>query len=177
MFYHMITKKMFCAGVIDALLDTMGDKNSLVVETVSASLHKISERHCNDVLNASCSYCKQRPKMNKSMLGEILQLIERVCQDYTVSIDGDTLMGLIEFAIDTMTQSTGYDPVIQWPASAVLVRLGRKHPIQVNIYYIESLFLYKICMIESVTKINFNCCGDIYEQGSNEKLTLFVYSI
>lgn len=57
--------------------------------------------------------------------------MEKICTEHIVEIDGDTILLIIDFSLRTMIENQSYEPVVQMPASNVLVALGRKHHIQV----------------------------------------------
>lgn len=58
--------------------------------------------------------------------------MENVCSEHIANIDGDTILMIIEFSLGVMIENVGYEPVIQLPASGVLVAIGRGHHIQVK---------------------------------------------
>ncbi|KAK5646733.1 hypothetical protein RI129_005197 [Pyrocoelia pectoralis] len=118
-------------AVIDVLLESVADKNVVVSESISTSLRKIAKTYTNDVLNVCCEFCKAHDKISKEHLSEILKTMEQICRDYILEIDGDTVIGLVEFSVKTMTQNIAYEPLVQLAASGILVALGAKHCIQV----------------------------------------------
>ncbi|KAK4880533.1 hypothetical protein RN001_008679 [Aquatica leii] len=117
-------------AVIEVLIDAAADKDELVSQTVSSALRKIGKNNTNDMLNVCCEFCKKE-KLNKEHLAEILKCMEFVCREYILELDGDTIIALIDFAINIMTQSNTYEPIVQLSASGILIALGTKHCIQV----------------------------------------------
>lgn len=113
------------------LLETAGDKDPSVKEIVNTSLRKIARKHANQVLLSCCTVGKKLQKTNTNHLVSILAIMETVCQDCILDIDGNTIMTVIEFSLDVMTQNVGYEPEVQLPASGILVALGNKHYVQV----------------------------------------------
>ncbi|KAF5275577.1 hypothetical protein FQA39_LY06689 [Lamprigera yunnana] len=117
-------------AVIEVLLESAGDRDEAVSESVSTAMRKMAKAYTNDVLNVCCEYC-QRDKLNKEHVSEILQTMEYICREHILEIDGDTIIALIDFSVDCMMQSNSYEPMVQLSASGVLVALGTKHCIQV----------------------------------------------
>ncbi|XP_017784468.1 PREDICTED: maestro heat-like repeat-containing protein family member 1 [Nicrophorus vespilloides] len=115
---------------LGSLLETVVDKYEFVSDTISTSLRKIAKQHPNDVLKA-CSTFGRLKDVDLDHLGVVLLIMEDVCREHIVSIDGDTIMILIELCLDLMTDNVNHEPKVQMPASGVLVALGTKHCIQV----------------------------------------------
>lgn len=124
---------MVIKAVIDVLLNTASDKNSAVSESISTVLRKIAKQHPNDVLIGCCEFYNRNNKTGKEHLSQILKTMAHICEDYIIEIDGDTIMLLIDFCMEIMTNGVNYEPIIQMPASGILVALGSKHCIQVCI--------------------------------------------
>lgn len=121
----------------------------MVSDSVNSALRKIAKKHPNDVLNECCQFCKRNGKLNKEHLSEVLKTMEHICQEYIVEIDGDTIIMLVDFAMDVMTQNVAYEPIVQLPASGVLVALGGKHCVQVHLR--DMYLLFKVHMISNIT--------------------------
>lgn len=67
--------------------------------------------------------------------------MENVCREHLINIDGDTIITIVEFSLQIMIENVGYDPLIQLPASGILVALGREHYVQVRNYLKIKSFL------------------------------------
>lgn len=118
--------------VLGVLLETAADKEPSVVEIVNTSVRKIASKHTNQVLISCCDFGKSILKTNSNHLVAVLVVMEKICQDYILNIDGDTILIVVEFSLEVMTQNTGFEPLVQMPASGILVALGRKHYVQVR---------------------------------------------
>lgn len=117
---------------LGTLLDSVIDKSSLVSETITAALQKIANKYPNDVLRACCHFgLRKDPKPSPDHIGTVLSIMESICREHIIYIDGDAIMLSIELCLELMTQNVLPDPIIQMPASSVLVALGTKHCIQV----------------------------------------------
>ncbi|EFA03008.2 maestro heat-like repeat-containing protein family member 1 [Tribolium castaneum] len=116
---------------ISILLESIADKSQIVIETVNSSIRKLAEKHPNQVLNSCCHFCERTPKPTNEHLSAILSIMEKICIEHIVAIDGDTILLMIDFSLRTMIENQNYEPIVQMPASNVLVALGRKHHIQV----------------------------------------------
>ncbi|KAF5298497.1 hypothetical protein FQR65_LT01276 [Abscondita terminalis] len=117
-------------AVIEVLIEAAGDKNEMVSQSISSALRKIAKKNTNDVLMVCCDFC-QRVKLDKEHLSDILKSMEYICNEFILELDGDTVITLIDFGINIMTQNNVHEPVVQVAASGVLVALGNKHCIQV----------------------------------------------
>lgn len=113
------------------LLETAADKEVSVAEIVNTSLRKIADKHTNQVLISCCDFGKTVSKTNSNHLVAILVIMERICQDNILKIDGETILIVVEFSLELMTQNHNYEPLVQMPSSGILVALGRKHYVQV----------------------------------------------
>lgn len=116
---------------VGTLLDAAADKSPLVSETVNSSLRKIAKKHPNEVLKSCSSFYERSPKINNAHLAAVLAPMEEICRDQILCIDGDTILALVDFCVKVMTKNVLHEPIVQMPASAVLVALGTKHCIQV----------------------------------------------
>ncbi|CAG9823673.1 unnamed protein product [Phaedon cochleariae] len=116
---------------IGTLLISVTDKSSVVVETVKNSLKKLSEKHPNQVLGSCCKFNARIPKPPPEHVASILNIMEAVCSDYIVDIDGDTIIEVINVCLCIMTENVNPQPLVEMPASEVLVALGREHYVQV----------------------------------------------
>ncbi|RZC37257.1 hypothetical protein BDFB_008476, partial [Asbolus verrucosus] len=116
---------------IGMLLESVADKSQLVFETVNGSIRKLAEKHPNQVLNSCCQFCERSSKPSNEHISSILTIMEKICVEHIVEIDGDTVLSLIDFCLRTLIENLSYEPIVQMPASNVLVALGRKHHIQV----------------------------------------------
>lgn len=67
----------------------------------------------------------------------VLEIMNNVCLEYIVDVDGDTILVLIELCMNLMTQNH-YNEMhqIELAASNILVALGKKHSIQVSLIII-----------------------------------------
>ncbi|KAH1014351.1 hypothetical protein HUJ04_003198 [Dendroctonus ponderosae] len=124
---------------IGVLLESLADTNAAVRVSVTTSLSKLAEKHPNQVLLSSSEFCLKTPKSPNEHLGSILALMSRICCEHIIIIDGDTVLKLIDFAMKVMTGSPLHEPLIQMPASDILVALGRLHYIQVTDALLENL--------------------------------------
>nr|CAI5839463.1 unnamed protein product [Callosobruchus analis] len=106
---------------IGMLLQSVGDKSSVVLETLMNSIRKLAEKHPNQVLQSCCQFYSKSPKPPPEHLASILKIMERVCSDHILRIDGDTILSTIEISMNLMTENVYSEPVIQMPASDVLV--------------------------------------------------------
>lgn len=61
--------------------------------------------------------------------------MENICTDNIANIDGDTILSIIEFSLSIMIDNPIHEPLVQLPASGVLVALGREHYIQVRVIH------------------------------------------
>lgn len=118
------------AVAIGMILDVLADKNSLVAETAATSLKKLAENHPNHVLNCSKNFCKRSSTMS-DQIAHVLNIMQSICTEHIIAIDGDTILSLTDFCLEVLTRNIAVD-VVQDPASNVLVAIGRKHHIQVN---------------------------------------------
>nr|XP_023029049.1 maestro heat-like repeat-containing protein family member 1 [Leptinotarsa decemlineata] len=116
---------------IGTLLSSVTDKSILVLETVKSSLRKLSEKHPNQVLESCCQFCTKNPKPSPEHIASILIIMEAVCSDHILKIDGDTIIRVIDISLSIMTENVSYDPLIQMPSCGILVALGREHYVQV----------------------------------------------
>nr|CAD7202277.1 unnamed protein product [Timema douglasi] len=57
----------------------------------------------------------------------LLRTMEHICLDHLSDVDGDVVLLLVQFSVDEMTRSPDYLPVVQMPASGILVALGKAH--------------------------------------------------
>lgn len=115
---------------IGILLESIADKSQIVVETVNDSVRKLAEQHPNQVLNSCCQFC-EKPNKSQDHAALILEVMEKICIEHIIEIDGDTILLIVSFCLRIMTENPNYEPVIQVASSKVLVAVGRKHHIQV----------------------------------------------
>ncbi|KAJ8979536.1 hypothetical protein NQ317_017684 [Molorchus minor] len=116
---------------VGMLLQSVADKSTVVAETVNGSLRKLSEKHPNQVLNSCCCFCRKPTKPSADHVAAILKIMECVCSEHIVNIDGNTILTTIEFSLQLMIENIHLEPLVQMPASGILVALGREHYIQV----------------------------------------------
>lgn len=116
---------------IGALLGNLSDKTPAVFEAVTTSLLKLADKQPNQVLLSCCMFCSETAKLPNDHVGHILNLMSKVCSEHIENIDGDTVIRTVEFSLRMMTESNLYEPVVQAPASDILVALGRLHYIKV----------------------------------------------
>ncbi|XP_056636032.1 maestro heat-like repeat-containing protein family member 1 [Diorhabda sublineata] len=116
---------------IGRLLQSVTDKSFLVSESVKCSLKKLSDKHPNQVLNSCCQFINKNPKPLPEHISSILHIMEIVCSDHLVKINGDTIILTVDVSLSVMTENISYEPIIQTPASGVLVALGREHYVQI----------------------------------------------
>ncbi|CAH0557118.1 unnamed protein product [Brassicogethes aeneus] len=116
---------------IGILLCSVADKSPLVVDTVNSSLKKLADKHPNQVLNCCITFCTKAKKPSNEHIAAILEIMETVCTDNIATIDGDSILAIIEFSLNVMVETSGLEPLVQKPASGILVALGREHYIQV----------------------------------------------
>ncbi|KAJ8916184.1 hypothetical protein NQ315_016323 [Exocentrus adspersus] len=116
---------------VGMLLKAVADPSSAVAETVVNSVRKLSEKHPNQMLNSCCQFCTKTPKPSTEHIASILKIMESVCTEHIVQIDGDTIITIIDFSLQVMVENIGYEPLVQMPASGILVALGREHYLQV----------------------------------------------
>ncbi|KAL3282132.1 hypothetical protein HHI36_005326 [Cryptolaemus montrouzieri] len=114
---------------IGLILEVLSDKNALVAETAASSLRKLAESHPNHVLNTSRTFCRKSTISNEHV-AQILRIMENICTEYIILIDGDTILLVTDFCLEMITKNIAAD-TIQGPACDVLVAIGRKHHIQV----------------------------------------------
>lgn len=114
-------------AAIASLLEAAADSNISVVEIVNTSLHKIADKHTNEVLNTCCQFGQNISKTNRDHLASVLNIIQRICEDFIQNLQPETVSLLTTFALDIMTQNAVYEPNVQTPASETLVALGRQH--------------------------------------------------
>ncbi|XP_045471667.1 maestro heat-like repeat-containing protein family member 1 [Harmonia axyridis] len=114
---------------IGMILEVLADKNSLVAETAATSLKKLAENHPNHVLNCSKNFCKRSSTMS-DQIAHVLNIMQSICTEHIIAIDGDTILSLTDFCLEVLTRNIAVD-VVQDPACNVLVAIGRKHHIQV----------------------------------------------
>lgn len=124
---------MYILVAVSSLLNIGTDKNPALSEAVSASLKKIAKKHPNEVLKSCWSFCNKNSKLNQEHVSVILYCMEDICRENILQIDGDTLLSLVEFAVEIMTSNVAHDPLIQMPSSGILVALGSKHSVQVGL--------------------------------------------
>lgn len=110
-----------------------------MLETVKKSIRKLAEKHPNQVLLSCCKFCSKDPKPTPEHLGAVLKIMESVCLEHILLLDGDTVINTVDTSLKIMTKNVYVEQVIQIPASDVLVALGREHYVQVISSYI--LFL------------------------------------
>lgn len=123
---------MCCVAVVlGMLLETAADKDVSVAEIVNTSVRKIADKHTNQVLISCCDFGTTISKTNSNHLVAVLVIMERVCQDHIMKINGETILTVVEFSLSFMTQNSSYEPLVQTPCSGILVALGRKHYVQV----------------------------------------------
>lgn len=120
---------------IGLLLDTTGDKSSLVTDTVDCALRRIAKYHPNEILKACCIYCGRTAKNNGENVLIVMNIMHNVCLEYIVEIDGDTILVLIDLCMESMIQNQ-YNEMhrVEFAASNILVALGKKHSIQVSVW-------------------------------------------
>ncbi|CAG9840062.1 unnamed protein product [Diabrotica balteata] len=116
---------------IGRLLQSVTDKSYLVLESVKCSLKKLSEKHPNQVLNSCCQFITKTPKPPPEHVSSILYIMELVCSDHILKINGDTIIQTINVSLSIMTENISLDSQVQRPASGILVALGREHYVQV----------------------------------------------
>lgn len=129
--------KLFFSVVIGSLLDLAADKNDNVRDAVDSAIRKISKRHTNEILKTVCLYRQRNQKLSNDHVVVLLQPLEEICLENIVDIDGDTVLLMINFCVDEMIKNPEYIPDVQLSASALLVALGKKHCIQVNIFSLQ----------------------------------------
>ncbi|GJQ85615.1 hypothetical protein Trydic_g20165 [Trypoxylus dichotomus] len=119
-------------AAIGLLLDTIGDKSSIVTESVDSALRKIAKCHPNEILKACCHYCERNSKNNIEHILTVMNIMNNVCQEYIVQVDGDTILVLIDLCMHLMVQNH-YNELhqVEFAASNILVSLGKKHSIQI----------------------------------------------
>lgn len=117
---------------VGMLLKAVADPSSSVSETVVGSVKKLSEKHPNQILNSCCQFCTKSPKPSMEHTAFILRIMESVCTERIIQIDGDTIITVIDFSLQVMIENINYEPLVQMPASGILVALGREHYIQVT---------------------------------------------
>ncbi|KAI4464663.1 maestro-related heat domain-containing [Holotrichia oblita] len=117
---------------IGLLLDTIGDKSVLVTDAVECSLRKIAKSHPNEILKSCCQYCERNTKNDSEHTLIVMNIMNNVCLEYIVAVDGDTILVLIDLCMELMVQNH-YNELhpIQIAASNILVALGKKHSIQI----------------------------------------------
>lgn len=113
------------------LLKAVADPSSSVSETVVGSIKKLSEKHPNQILISCCQFCTKSPKPGTEHVASVLRIMESVCTDHIIQIDGDTIITVIDFSLQVMVENINYEPLVQMPASGILVALVREHYIQV----------------------------------------------
>uniref|UniRef100_A0A6P7GVH6 Maestro heat-like repeat-containing protein family member 1 n=1 Tax=Diabrotica virgifera virgifera TaxID=50390 RepID=A0A6P7GVH6_DIAVI len=116
---------------IGRLLQSVTDKSYLVLESVKCSLKKLAEKHPNQVLNSCCQFITKSPKPPPEHVSSILYIMELVCSDHILKINGDTIIQTINVSLSIMTENISWDSQLQRPASGILVALGREHYVQV----------------------------------------------
>ncbi|KAJ8930968.1 hypothetical protein NQ314_016182 [Rhamnusium bicolor] len=116
---------------VGMLLESVADKSMTVSETVNTSLKKLSEKHPNQVLISCCQFCTKNTRPSTEHIVSILKIMEAVCSEHIVKIDGDTIIMTIDFSLLIMIENVHCEPLVQMPASGILVALGREHYIQV----------------------------------------------
>ncbi|KAG5897176.1 hypothetical protein JTB14_022538 [Gonioctena quinquepunctata] len=124
---------------IGTLLSSVTDKSPLVLETVKTSLKKLSEKHPNQVLDSCCLFCTKNPKPPPEHIASILNIMEAVCSDHILKIDGDTIIRVIDISLTIMTGNYTNESSIQMPSCGILVALGREHYVQVMDSLVEKL--------------------------------------
>lgn len=117
---------------IGVLLQSLSDKSSLVLETVKKSIRKLAGKHPNQVLLSCCKFCSKEPKPTPENLGAVLKIMESVCLEHILLLDGDTVIHTVETSLKIMTKNVYVEQVVQIPSSEVLVALGREHYVQVS---------------------------------------------
>lgn len=114
------------------MLQSVSDKSPLVLETVKKSIRKLADRHPNQVLHSCCKFCSKTAKPAPDHIGSVLKIMESICLEHIIEIDGDTVISSVEMCLKIMTDNVYPEPVIQIPASDVLVALSREHYVQVG---------------------------------------------
>nr|CAD7434219.1 unnamed protein product [Timema monikensis] len=97
--------------------------------------HNLDKHQLQDTLFLSRSTTKQSLLMTACVYVQIsvhhqaalLHTMEHICLDHLSEVDGDVVLLLVQFSIDEMTRSPDYLPVVQMPASGILVALGKAH--------------------------------------------------
>lgn len=117
---------------IGRLLTSVTDKSPIVLESVKCSLKKLSEKHPNQVLNSSCHFINKTPRPPPEHVSSILAIMEVVCSDHILQINGDSIILTIDVSLAVMTEQINFDPLVQMPACGILVALGREHYVQVR---------------------------------------------
>lgn len=120
---------------IGVLLQSVSDKSPLVLETVRKSIRKLAEKHPNHVLHSCCKFCSKNSKPSLEHISSVLKIMESVCLEHILLLDGDTVIATIDTCLKIMTENVYVEPVVQIPASNVLVALGREHYVQVIICF------------------------------------------
>ena len=113
-------------------MEALSDKNYLVSDTVNHSLRKIAKTYPNEVLKSCCQLSEHHGKAYSDHLANVIRLMEDICLEYILDIDGDTVLIMINICVELMIQNASYEPHVQLPTSGVLVALGKKHCIQVK---------------------------------------------
>ncbi|CAG9858443.1 unnamed protein product [Phyllotreta striolata] len=124
---------------VGTLLQAVTDKSPSVIESLKCSLKKLSEKHPNQVLNSSCNFLTKTPKPPPEHMSSILAIMETVCSDHILKINGDTIISTIEVSLGIMTYQINSEPLVQMPACGILVALGREHYVQVMDSLLEKL--------------------------------------
>ncbi|XP_076271212.1 maestro heat like repeat family protein c11.1 isoform X2 [Rhynchophorus ferrugineus] len=122
------TQLQIATGV---LLETLYDKNVTVSESATSSILKLAEKHPNTILLSCSKFYMDNPKLSNEQITSILNIMSKICTEYILSIDGDTVMKTIDFSLSVMTKNGNYEPLVQLAASNILVSLGRAHYLQV----------------------------------------------
>lgn len=122
-------------------MQSLSDKSPLVLETVRKSIRKLAEKHPNQVLQSSCKFFLKNPKPASEHIGSVLRIMESVCLEHITDLDGDTVISTIDTCLKLMTENFYPEPVVQIPASDVLVALGREHYVQVRREYYGNIIL------------------------------------
>lgn len=112
---------------VTVLINAAGDNEHSVNNVIIKSLAKIANTYPNEVIAIFCEFYKDTVKVNTTLLGNIIKVLEQTCVNQVRKLDPKVATELVSSMLRAMTENVGYEPVTQLGASAVLVAVGHEN--------------------------------------------------
>ncbi|KAJ2944509.1 hypothetical protein O0L34_g3854 [Tuta absoluta] len=111
---------------VTVLIHAIGDSDNSVNNVVIKSLTKIANTYPNEVIEIFCEFYKDSLKTNPVQIGNIVKVLEQTCVNQVKRLESQTAVDLVNAMLRAMMENSGYEPVVQMGASAVLVAVGHE---------------------------------------------------